>query len=47
VPLSKKTISRGIQHIGEDFNDQLVEKWGWLFPRFEKMCGNQQAHPSN
>jgi hypothetical protein len=26
VPLSKKTISRGIQHIGEDFNDQLVEK---------------------
>jgi hypothetical protein len=26
VPLSNNTTSRRIQHIAEDFNDQLIEK---------------------
>jgi hypothetical protein len=32
VPLSNNTISRRIQHIAEDLNDQLIEKWRWLCP---------------
>jgi hypothetical protein len=30
VPLSNNTISRRIQHIAKDLNDQLIEKRGWL-----------------
>jgi hypothetical protein len=32
VPLSNNTINRRIQHIAEDLNDQLIEKWGLLCP---------------
>jgi hypothetical protein len=45
VPLSSNTVSRRMQHIAEDVNDQLIEKWGWI-QRFKKMCGDELAHPS-
>jgi hypothetical protein len=32
VSLSNNTISRRIQHIAEDLNDQLIEKCGRLCP---------------
>jgi hypothetical protein len=51
VPLSNNTISRRIQHIAEDRYDQLIEKMraavSSLILRFEKMCGDQQVHPSH
>jgi hypothetical protein len=32
VSLSNNTISRRLQHMAEDLNDQLIEKSGWLCP---------------
>jgi hypothetical protein len=52
VPLSNNTISRRIQHIAEDLNDQLIEKWGWLCPIWFhnlRKCAaiNRLIHPTN
>jgi hypothetical protein len=45
VPLSNNTISRRIQHIEEDLNDQLIEKW---FHDLRKCTAiNRLIHPIN
>jgi hypothetical protein len=47
VPLSKNTISRRIQHIAEDLNDQVIEKLQgkeFCFQLDEATDNNNDAH---
>jgi hypothetical protein len=52
VPLSNNTISRRIQHMAEDLNDQLIKKRGRLCPVcFDDLrkcvAINRLIHPTN